>query len=126
VLPQAEQQCAEDEEAYRDRIEAGATDGQHVLLLGVTAVVHAATGRCAFRSMAWVSSDGRTWQRSESFGADALICEQDLRVPPDDTWHLVPTVVGTVYIAEGPAGVLGIAAWPPASDRVGTVYRFVP
>lgn len=67
-LPHAEAPCVEDDEAYPDRIEGAAATGSEIVLLGVTSVAHPVTGDCALLSMAWVSSDGRTWLRSDPFG----------------------------------------------------------
>jgi hypothetical protein len=46
----------------------GATDGYQVVLAGVEYAMDV-TPCGTQRAVAWVSSDGRTWQRSEGFGA---------------------------------------------------------
>jgi hypothetical protein len=58
----------DDGESGTDTIEAGASSGPAVLLVGSTAEVDPASGYCATRAVAWLTHDGLTWQRSEAFG----------------------------------------------------------
>lgn len=58
----------DDGESRTDLIEAGASSGPAVLLVGSTAEVDPASGYCGTRAVAWLTHDGLTWQRSEAFG----------------------------------------------------------
>jgi hypothetical protein len=73
----------DDGESRTDLIEAGASSGQAVLLVGSTAEVNPANGYCATRAVAWLTHDGRTWQRSEAFGGAPGTVAQAVWFTPD-------------------------------------------
>jgi hypothetical protein len=115
-------------------VTAGATNGRHVLLVGGAYVFTAET--CAnntiglFGKVAWVTSDGRTWSRSETFGPPEAYVSSVWATPggweaalsawnePTVIWHSADGLNWRETAVVGPVSSYGLGAASAGGTRV--------